>query len=330
MISVIVPVYNASNYLRRCVNSILNQTFKSFELILIDDGSTDDSGKICDEYLLQDSRCKVIHQKNEGVSEARNTGIKNIDINSEYITFVDNDDIIHPNYLEFLYRAVKEGNYKIALCLFERRAQVNANLQLPDCDYKTQEITRDYLFSGIFTKLTNLKYIKGLTDSVVWGSLYHKDLITNNLFRPLIGEDIEYNSRVLLEVDKVVVVSANLYFCILRNESLSNNPKASVYFEKGTLAKTFKICLDNIPEKYEYCRAFALMGLFKAILSSRYEISVKNSKKLIEIKEIYKKHRKEYRLNPYIPFNLKWGMLLMYQFPFLYNFYRYLRYLLKR
>lgn len=325
MISVIVPVYNASNYLRKCVNSILNQTFKQFELILIDDGSTDNSGKICDEYLLYDSRCKVIHQKNQGVSEARNTGIKNIDINTEYITFIDNDDVIHPNYLEFLYRAINEGKYKIALCLFECRKQTNANFTLGECTYKTYEITRDYLFSGIFTKLSNIKYIDGLTDSVVWGSLYHKDLIKNNLFKPLIGEDIEFNSRILLTVDKVIVVSANLYFCIRREGCLSNNPKLSVYYDKSTLARTFEVCLNNIPKNFLNYRAFALIGLFKAILSSKYDISNKNLEKLLEVKKTYKKHRKEYRLNPYIPFNLKWGILLMSQFPILYKLYRYLR-----
>ncbi len=96
-ISVIVPVYNVEKYLSRCIDSILNQTFSDFELILVDDGSPDQSGKICDEYALKDSRVKVIHKKNGGVSAARNTGID--EAVGEYIMFVDSDDYIDENML---------------------------------------------------------------------------------------------------------------------------------------------------------------------------------------------------------------------------------------
>lgn len=96
-ISIIVPVYNVEKYLRKCIDSILNQTFKDFELILIDDGSTDESGKICDEYNLKDNRIKVIHKENGGLSSARNAGL---DIaQGEYIGFVDSDDWIESDQI---------------------------------------------------------------------------------------------------------------------------------------------------------------------------------------------------------------------------------------
>ena len=110
LISVIVPVYKVEEYLNRCVDSILSQTFTDFELILIDDGSPDNCGKICDEYAQKDNRVCVIHKKNGGLSSARNTGIdwafKNS--NSQYITFVDSDDLITKDYLEKLNDAIKE------------------------------------------------------------------------------------------------------------------------------------------------------------------------------------------------------------------------------
>lgn len=111
LISVIVPVYKVESYLRKCVDSVLGQTFKDFELILVDDGSPDTCGKICDEYAAADSRVKVIHQKNGGLSAARNAGIDWVFTNSEseYITFIDSDDWVANTYLERLHEGVKLG-----------------------------------------------------------------------------------------------------------------------------------------------------------------------------------------------------------------------------
>ena len=117
-ISVIVPIYNVEKYLERCIESILKQTFLDFELILIDDGSPDRCGEICEEYAAKDPRIYVIHQKNGGLSAARNAGIDYVfsDSDSEWITFIDSDDWIHPEYLERLYAAVMQNNKEIAVC----------------------------------------------------------------------------------------------------------------------------------------------------------------------------------------------------------------------
>ena len=112
-ISVIVPVYNVEKYLNRCVESILSQTFKDFELLLIDDGSTDNSGSICDEYEKKDCRIKVIHKPNSGPSDARNVGIE-LAI-GKYILFVDSDDWVSNDLLDFLYKLIVKNNADIAL-----------------------------------------------------------------------------------------------------------------------------------------------------------------------------------------------------------------------
>ena len=114
-ISVIVPVYNVEKYLHACLDSILAQTFTDFELILIDDGSPDSSGKICDEYAEKDSRIRAFHQENKGQAAARNFGVSQA--KAEWIHFVDSDDIIHPQMLDLLYEAVKLHNVKIAMAL---------------------------------------------------------------------------------------------------------------------------------------------------------------------------------------------------------------------
>ena len=114
LISLIVPVYNVSNYLRKCIDSIISQTYTSLEIILVDDGSTDDSGNICDYYSKCDSRIKVIHKKNGGLSDARNTGIEYA--TGLYIGFIDSDDYIDNHMIEFLYNACIKENAQISIC----------------------------------------------------------------------------------------------------------------------------------------------------------------------------------------------------------------------
>ena len=114
MVSIIVPIYNTEQYLRKCIESILNQTYKNLEIILINDGSIDKSGLICDEYAYSDSRINVIHNVNSGVSAARNIGLDNA--SGKYITFVDSDDYIEKNYIETLVNAIEINNAELAIC----------------------------------------------------------------------------------------------------------------------------------------------------------------------------------------------------------------------
>lgn len=113
-ISVIVPVYNVEKYLNRCVDSILNQTMQDLEIILVDDGSTDSSGMICEDYKEKDARIKVIHKKNGGLSDARNVGEKNA--TADYVIFLDSDDYIHQEMLETLYVPIKEQGVEVSVC----------------------------------------------------------------------------------------------------------------------------------------------------------------------------------------------------------------------
>ena len=113
-ISVIVPVYNVGKYIEKTVLSVLNQTYKDFELIIIDDGSKDGSGEICDGLACNDSRVKVIHQQNAGVSVARNVGMA--EAIGEWITFLDGDDYLDENYLQEMITCADSGNYQIVMC----------------------------------------------------------------------------------------------------------------------------------------------------------------------------------------------------------------------
>lgn len=114
MVSIIVPVYNAEKFLELCITSIINQSYNDIELILIDDGSTDNSGKICDEYALKDERITVFHCRNKGVSAARNIGLDNA--KGKYIIFIDSDDYVEKNYVEELVKAIESDKNELAIC----------------------------------------------------------------------------------------------------------------------------------------------------------------------------------------------------------------------
>ena len=143
LISVIVPVYNVEKYLPQCLNSIINQTYKNIEVVLVDDGSTDDSGNICEEYKKNDERIIVVHQKNSGLSAARNVGIEIS--TGEYITFIDSDDYISPDYIENLYSALEQYSADIAICDLKK---VSEKVELWDIDYKVEKNFKSILLNN--------------------------------------------------------------------------------------------------------------------------------------------------------------------------------------
>ena len=141
-ISVIVPVYNVEPYIRRCVDSILSQTFTDFELILVDDGSPDKCPIICDEYAEKDKRIRVFHQTNQGQATARNKALDWILSNSdsEYVTFVDSDDWVHPRYLELLYKANNNLGTSISQCL---HVDTDGAMEIPSVEERIDLITTE-------------------------------------------------------------------------------------------------------------------------------------------------------------------------------------------
>lgn len=163
IISIIIPIYNASMYLSECLDSILSQDFTDFELLLIDDGSTDNSGEICDEYAEKDTRIKVFHQKNQGVSVARNTGLDYAQ--GEYLMFVDADDILLPKGISKLYEHISSSGTDVSLA----STQVFVG-----------DIVRPYHMYP--SKKTN-DVINNMNHPALWGYLFRLSLINNNHIR---------------------------------------------------------------------------------------------------------------------------------------------------
>lgn len=213
LISVIIPVYNAEKYLAKCIESILTQTYEKFELILVDDGAKDNSGKICDEYAAKDERIKVIHKKNGGVSSARNTGIESA--KGEFIAFVDSDDWLEENSLEILHREITMENADLAAGAFVRIVRKGRQRH----DFKTALYSGDQIAENI------VQFIR-LLGGTVWAKLFRRDIIINEglLFNPEIplGEDsvflmtyVQFCKKIILK-DELVYA----YNCMVLNSAV--------------------------------------------------------------------------------------------------------------
>lgn len=203
LITIIVPVYNVDKYLKRCVNSILNQEYSNYELFLVDDGSTDKSGEICDYYAIKDSRVKVIHQTNSGVSNARNKAL-NI-ANGQYVVFVDGDDWIDGEMLKSFVDTIHE--YSADLVISEYKTEIENETVLQPFDFNEGLIT----LSNAYQKIVNPYGFYGS----VWAKVFSLSIIrNNNLFfndNLKIGEDLLFTTQYLIHCKSVVYNRNHFY-----------------------------------------------------------------------------------------------------------------------
>ena len=220
MISIIVPIYNTEKYLDRCIQSILAQIYTDFELLLVDDGSTDSSGVICERYAELDSRVRVFHKKNGGASSARNIGLDNA--NGEWVMFVDSDDYLRCNALDILYRNIGDNDVVVANSLND-------------------------------TNINGKEWAKLLLECKVrceiWGGIYKRDLIRSFYNQiPLsivIGEDFLTNLTYALKSDCVKFISENIYLYNTNNtQSLVNSYQLTLEHEKILLSYIDMIVKD--------------------------------------------------------------------------------------
>ena len=236
-ISIIVPVYKVEPYIHKCVDSILGQTFTDFELILVDDGSPDNCGKICDEYAQKDSRIKVIHKENGGLSDARNAGI---DIaKGEYIGFVDSDDWIEPDMYKLLYEMCIENNCEIASCT-------------STIHYKNKTVTNGTHPLIIHDKNQAMRaMLEGeLYDEVVWTKLIKRSLLKEIRFTVgIVYEDTAFTYKVIHESQRVCCIGAPKYNYIKRDDSVMDRAIKNVKID-GVLIydDMYKFMYENYRE----------------------------------------------------------------------------------
>ena len=221
-ISVIVPIYNVEKYLDRCINSILNQSFKDIELILVDDGSPDNCPVICDNYEKKDSRIKVIHKKNEGLGLARNSGLQIA--TGKYVYFVDSDDYLDDNCLQILYETIE--NEKSDICfggirmISEKGEFLGIENSYGNVSFLNSEILDKVLLEMLGSNPIQKR--DSLVRMSVWQGLYNRDLIVNNnvVFpseRQFISEDIIFHLHLLPFAEKITYIANSVYVHVVDN-----------------------------------------------------------------------------------------------------------------
>lgn len=307
LITVIIPVYNVERYLERCLKSIITQTYNNIEIILIDDGSTDNCYNICEEYAKIDKRIIIIHKKNEGVSAARNDGL-NI-AKGEYITFVDADDYVDKEYIEQLYKECESCNSDISII---GTNDINEQGQLIN---KSRRIKKEWNREEAIKQLMVEKYYT----CVIWGKMYKKYLFNNIRFNTniRIAEDLDVLSKIILKCDKVTInTRMRLYYYEIRNNS-------AIHKEYGReFKKEIEICqemIEKISGQYPKIKKYAIRRYIRINITCIVRVmkatNMNENEKDLEIKELKNNIDKYKNLRYFQDYKNKIKVFLIYKNP---------------
>ena len=324
-ISVIVPVYNVEKYLHECVDSILAQTFTDFELILVNDGSKDNSGTICDEYAGKDKRITVIHQKNQGQAAARNNAITIA--KGEWIHFVDSDDLIHPQMLEILYSAVDE-NTQISMCGLCKGTSLPDGFCSPKNDYSFKQcpINEQELIS---------MYNDFYQYWVVWAKLIKKEIVKKYLFTSgRIYEDTAAVFKWINETKYINITDEQLYFYRVNpnstmqiNFSLKNLDRLWALEEQMKYFDTTE--LNEIKKTIYKKYAVVCADIYYRLLENpQWADEAKKLKN--QLKDFMKNKGKLIELNEDWTFNMVYGVLYPKPIRIIFRLERYIKLKLKK
>lgn len=307
-ISVIIPVYNVETYLERCMDSVLENTYRNLEVICVDDGSTDESSAILDRYAHKDSRVTVIHKKNGGVSSARNCGLDAA--TGEYIVFVDSDDWIHPQYFEIMLAFQKKNPTKLVICDFDRPVD-----RLVFDVYRVSEIkTVDLDVESLWRDRDH--------KACVWGKLYPSHLVAPFRFMEDIryGEDTAFNGMICSANESLQIchVVCALYFYFDRPGSLVHN--ANEEDDRRRVEIFVKLAMES---DSDYIKSSFLLDAMKRSLSLRYlyyckqkytEVSAYNKILKSNLRELLRLH--------HVSAKEKAGLATFVYVPILYRLFR--------
>ena len=299
-ISVIIPVYNVAKYLPKCIDSVLNQTYKNLEIILVDDGSTDESGKISDEYSYKDNRVKVIHKKNGGPGDARNTGIK--EATGKYIGFIDSDDFIETDMYEILLKTLYDYDADIVQCALYRITE--NNIILPK--YYSGTVEQFDVTSALEEFIRKRKF-----NNNIFNKIYKKDLIQGNEYPvDVYSGDVVFNYKIFARAQKLVSIEIPKYYYVKRKESIVGS---LAYLEKMDGFYVYLGRLEFIYKNFPSLSNLALERFYKYLIKIYIKIKEneyidKDKKKRNLIKNYITTNYRSLMSNPLI--NRKHKMLL--------------------
>lgn len=291
-ISVIVPIYKVEDYLHRCVDSIINQTYTNLEIILVDDGSPDNCPIICDEYAKKDSRIKVIHKKNGGLSDARNAGLEIA--TGEYIGFVDSDDWIHKDMYSILYNEIKKEFCDIVEC-----NAIKTKNQINDIDFEYEY----KIFSYTSEKAMEALILETVIQQTVWNKLYKREVVKNILFEQgKVHEDEFWTYQVISNCNNLIHIDLDLYYYFQRDDSIMGNNYSLKRLDaiEGRYNRYLFIC-NNYPKLSNkaklnlfYISIYYLQQSMRISKSKEYKTSYKFIKNMIKKIKFNTKDYKEF------------------------------------
>lgn len=305
LVSVIVPVYNTEKYLRKCVDSIIGQTYKNLEIILVDDGSPDSSGHICDEYAQRDERVQVIHKENGGLSDARNTGIKVA--RGEYLGFVDSDDWIEPQ----MYQKLIENSIK-----FNAEISVGGVAELKEKDGQYEQIRiweRKYATGGTASKIMAMKEFF-LGSWSAWDKIYRKEIFDDIVFPfGIINED---DAIALRQLDKCsnVCYTDEPFYNYIHHMGETSITQENFSKKKLVVVDICKANLDFVKNYYPELTEYAEYKYFMRILWCLNHMAVSKqdfSSDIERLRKILKKDIKKLYSNSYTSRKEKFRGFLM-------------------
>lgn len=278
LITIVVPIYNVEKYLERCVDSIISQSYKNIEIILVDDGSKDNSSKICDEYKKRDSRIKVIHKENGGLSDARNKGI---DIsNGKYICFIDSDDWINKDMIETMHETIKKDNSQISIC---RRYRAYEDGK------KIEEQYKKYPKKNIFNNIEGLSYLMSFCgyDMSACDKMFELKLFDNIRF-PFgkTCEDSFTTYKLLFNAKKISYINKPFYNYFYRINSITRNSNVNETVIEAA-KEQYQFVNDNVPELINEASSFLITAYI-----SVFNEYIKRKKKCPNEKKYIKECRK--------------------------------------
>ena len=290
LISIIVPVYNTENYLYRCVDSVLDQTYKNIEVILVDDGSTDSSPQICDEYAKKDKRVVVVHKQNGGLSSARNAGL---DIaKGEYIGFVDSDDFIEPYMYEDLISAIKDNLNTIGNVMYVR-------------SYESGDISPSVVPHNFDQDISSEKYFEELLlhvgDVSVCTKLFPKNIIGNLRFPDgILNEDLIFMVQIITKIKTVKFVGQVGYYYFVREKSISSGYGKAIIDMQINSLWVLNYVVKKYPKLQKQAMRFALYQNMAYLLVIPSKAATKNNKIFHDALAFVRNNALKNVCNPYL------------------------------
>ncbi|UNC93475.1 glycosyltransferase family 2 protein [Candidatus Contubernalis alkaliaceticus] len=312
LITIIVPIYKCEKYIRKCIDSIVNQTYKNLEIILVNDGSPDKCGEICDHYSKIDKRFKVIHKENGGISDARNTGLNAA--RGKYISFADCDDYLHPKMLEVLWQLITTHNADISICDY-LKTYPNDSVEVVEQEKAIKVYSNIEALHILFTELP---LHEDLAWNVPWNKLYLSKLFNEFRFpKGRVYEDVATIYKLLHKSRKIVKTNKPLYYYLQRDDSVTKSQQHRIF--------SLDI-LDACSESADYFLQHGLIDLYeitaheymKTIIRVYHQLrdsDNSNNEALKSIKKRYNTELKRLKILKKLPLQKKMDLYIFYIHP---------------